>query len=159
MVMMYLNKRRNGSSGPVQASTEHGTKYESVPLQQQATQNGIPPPGQYSQQPSYAGPGVPYEQNQQYQYMPTQQPQHAQPYAPYGQQPQPSGPYPQDPINRGSTVSPVSQTAYSSPAHNTSELATPHYTANQGSIVSELSSPHTGPGYNPNVSELSSNHR
>lgn len=130
IVVIYLNKHRSGQTTSSHAPPAYvGHNEQAVPLEQKFGQTVQP-------------------QQQQYSAAPTPQPQYAQPMQqPQGQfvqqpvynQQQPyTAPYPQDPVNRTQTVSPVSQAGY--PPQNTSELATPQHTGN----------------YNPNASELSS---
>lgn len=87
----------------------------------------------------------PYQQQQQQQQQYQQSFQHQQSYTqqggPYSQQPggQFGTPYPQDPVPRQDTVSPVSSAAYGYAPTAVSELGTP---------------PTTGATYPPNASEL-----
>ena len=137
IVVLYINKKGADHSSPAHAPPAYvgnGTD-QAVPLEQKFGASTPAPP-----QPVYnTHPQHPYSATQ------TPQPQYAQPVAqPYS-----------DPINRGQTVSPVSQAGYST-APTASELGTPHHNGAYHSNVSELSSPqHTG-GYHPNASELSS---
>jgi hypothetical protein len=124
-VIIYLNKHRSGTatapSGAAPPAYTGGqqpipteNKYAQQPQQQTPYQQPVQPaqpqqsyptsqtpqPGQYGQQPGYV-----------------QQPGYGQP------QQQPYGQYPQDPVNREATVSPVSQAGYTTvTSPNVSEL-------------------------------------
>ncbi|KAF2659330.1 hypothetical protein K491DRAFT_712849 [Lophiostoma macrostomum CBS 122681] len=136
LTIIHLNKHRSGqvpSASNPPAYVEHGHAGQGVPLESKFAHNVQTQP-----QPQQN----PYQQQPQQVYSAVSTPQHQPAQPVYGQQQQsPYNTYPQDPINRGQTISPVTQqhTGYS----------------NTGT-VSELSTPqHTGAPYNPNVSELS----
>jgi hypothetical protein len=138
---MYLNKHRTNSNSSAQTPPTYTGGQQNIPLEQKYDHNSQP-----EAQPSY-------QQPQQHQ-----QPYPAQPQGQYMQQPmyneqQQYAPYPQDPVHRGQTVSPVSSVGYNAPPQ--SDFTTPQQNYSAPANASELSTPqHTGP-YNPNVSELS----
>lgn len=153
-VGIYLQKHRANTIA--NTSSQAGTTTYTGGQQAVAMENKYEP---VAQQPAHQHP-------QQQQPYTGAQPPH--PQAQHVQQPgynpqQQWMPYPQDPVNRGGTVSPVSSVGYNgtAPPPNASELSTPHhYNPNVSELsynpnASELSTPHhTGP-YNPNLPELS----
>lgn len=131
MLLMHINKHRAEAANQTQPS-QPPPQY--VPSGQQP--DPMEKYGQATPQQQYAQP-----------VQPPQGPQFVQP-----PQQAYTAPYPQDPIPRQDTVSPMSQTGYAPVNPNVSELG-PQHTGGY-SQVSELSTPGAAP-YPPNVSELS----
>lgn len=143
--VIYLNKHRSNPEAAGHAPPAYNGGDQSVPLEQKYAHTAQPQPV-YQQQ--------------------TPQPQHAQPVPQgqfvqqpvYNQQPSYTGQYPNDPVNRTQTVSPVSQVGFTSPPQHPYASAPPSHQPvgyNSNPNASELGVSQNPAGYNPNVPELS----
>ncbi|PSN69833.1 hypothetical protein BS50DRAFT_296990 [Corynespora cassiicola Philippines] len=158
ITFMYMNKRRaqnasNPQTHPSQPPPQYaaGPGGAAVPMEKY-NQTAAPP--QAYQQPYSSA------QNPQPQYtqpIQQQQGQFVQPPLPAYNQQQPGFQYPQDPIPRQDTVSPISPAGYTQPANNASELGAHQQSVPYNPNASELSSTQpAGVNHYPSVSELSS---
>ncbi|KAF2681295.1 hypothetical protein K458DRAFT_406643 [Lentithecium fluviatile CBS 122367] len=146
LLILAWNKHRQNTANTTQTNPAQPPPQYAANTAQPAAdvekygQTGVQAQPQQFPQQQYAQPvqQQQYSQQQPQAYYP-QQP--VQQQAPYGQQQQlhPTGPYPQDPVPRQDTVSPMSQAGYYPAASNVSELSSPQ---------------HTGGAYPPNASEL-----
>ncbi|KAF2109600.1 hypothetical protein BDV96DRAFT_651584 [Lophiotrema nucula] len=122
IVGIYLNKNRsvpNATHVAPPAYANNGQTIQPEPKTQQYQQQSYSVA--QTPQPQYAQPAYPQQPQQSYG----------------GQQPHAPGPYPNDPVNREATVSPVSQ-AYTGPTGTTSELASPQQTGGYNANANEL---------------------